>query len=52
VPVAAAGTIRRALKQMRKRGDLTENNGWQALEYWAADYLNGLAEEAAADAEG
>jgi hypothetical protein len=40
VPVSAAATIRRALKRMRKNGDLASEAGaWQALEHWAADYL-------------
>lgn len=43
VPAAAAGTIRRALKMMRRHGDLSSDAGtWQALEYLCADYLAGL----------
>jgi hypothetical protein len=49
VPVAAAGTIRRAIKQMTRRGDLSENAPWQALEFWAAEYLAGLQEAVDAD---
>jgi hypothetical protein len=44
IPVAASGIVRRAIKQMTKNGDITEDNLWQAIEYMSAEYLSGLGE--------
>jgi hypothetical protein len=41
VPESAAQVIRDALAKMVGSGDLTSKNLWQALEFWAADYLGG-----------
>jgi hypothetical protein len=41
IPVEAASTIRRAIKKMRDQDDVSEKAPWQALEFWAADYLAG-----------
>jgi hypothetical protein len=42
IPAAAAQTIKRAVELMRDKGDLTQKNLWQALEYLAVDYLAGV----------
>ena len=39
IPAEAAETIRAAIEKMKKNGDITNANKWQALEYMAADYL-------------
>ncbi len=41
IPVEAAKVIRQAVQKMLDRGEITKKNLWQALEYWAADYLAG-----------
>ncbi len=41
VPETAAQVIRDALDKTVSSGELTSKNLWQALEYWAADYLGG-----------
>jgi hypothetical protein len=41
VPEPAAAVIRAAIEKMRDAGEIGEKNLWQALEYWAADYLAG-----------
>jgi hypothetical protein len=41
VPEPAAQLIRNALEKMVGSGELTSKNLWQALEFWAADYLGG-----------
>ncbi len=41
VPKEAADTIAEALKKMTKDEIIGAKNKWQALEYWAADYLAG-----------
>jgi hypothetical protein len=40
IPLAAAKVINQALDKMMADGDTGPKNRWQALEYWAADYLN------------
>jgi len=40
VPKAAASVIRDAIKKMVAAGDVGHTNRWQALEYWAAEYLS------------
>jgi len=40
VPKAAASEIRDAIKKMLAAGDVGHTNRWQALEYWAAEYLS------------
>lgn len=47
VPVQVAGTMRRAIKLMTKRGEVSPDAPWQALEFWAADYLAGVQAEVA-----
>jgi ParB-like chromosome segregation protein Spo0J len=39
VPKEAASVIRDAVAKMVKTGDIGQTNRWQALEYWAAEYL-------------
>lgn len=39
VPWEAANVIRAALAEMRKRDEVSPNALWQAIEFWAADYL-------------
>src|SRR5437870_868386 len=39
VPKEAALVIRDAVQKMAKAGDISQTNRWQALEYWAAEYL-------------
>jgi len=41
MPAGAALTIQKAVKKMMEREEITSKNTWQALEYWAADYLSG-----------
>jgi hypothetical protein len=41
IPVEAAQIIQRAVQKMMDRGEITKKNLWQALEYWAANYLAG-----------
>lgn len=41
IPKEAAGIITEALKKMTEEGSIGTKNKWQALEYWAADYLAG-----------
>ena len=41
IPAGAASTVARALARMRDQEEITDRNPWQALEYWAADYLAG-----------
>ncbi|MBZ5653487.1 MAG: ParB N-terminal domain-containing protein [Acidobacteriia bacterium] len=39
VPKESAKVIRDAVQKMLEAGELTKASRWQALEYWAADYL-------------
>lgn len=39
VPPASAAVIRRAIKKMQDRGEITGREGWRALEKWASQYL-------------
>ena len=39
LPREAALVIRDAVQKMVKAGDIGQTNRWQALEYWAAEYL-------------
>lgn len=41
IPKEAADLITEALKKMEENGEVGTKNKWQALEYWAADYLSG-----------
>lgn len=41
IPQEAAEVIAEALKKMAEEGVVGQKNKWQALEYWAADYLAG-----------
>lgn len=41
IPVEAAQIIQKAVQKMMDRGEITKKNLWQAIEYWAADYLGG-----------
>ena len=41
IPKEAADIINEALDKMVKEGQVGAKNKWQALEYWAADYLAG-----------
>jgi len=41
MPKEAAEVVRRAVKQMQEDGHVGKKNLWQAIEYWAADYLGG-----------
>lgn len=40
IPTEAAGTVERALAKMLQREEVGPKNKWQAIEYWAADYLS------------
>jgi hypothetical protein len=39
IPVESAKVIKKALDRMTGRGDITEKNLWQGIEYLCADYL-------------
>jgi len=39
VPKEASKVIREALSRMKKEGHVGQRNAWQAIEFWAADYL-------------
>ena len=39
VPKEAATVIKDAVQKMAKAGDIGQTNRWQALEYWAAEYM-------------
>ncbi len=39
VPKEAASVIRDAVQKMVKAGDIGQTNRWQALEFWATEYL-------------
>lgn len=41
IPVEAARVIQKAVQKMMDKGEITKKNLWQAIEYWAADYLAG-----------
>lgn len=41
MPAKSAAIVKRALDKMLSDGDIAKNNKWQALEYWAAEYLSG-----------
>lgn len=41
IPAPAAQVIKRAIGKMMDTGQVTKKNLWQALEYWAAEYLAG-----------
>lgn len=41
IPAESAAVIQEALKKMEADGTIGKKNKWQALEYWAADYLAG-----------
>ncbi|MDK2899611.1 MAG: hypothetical protein PWQ45_113 [Thermosipho sp. (in: thermotogales)] len=39
IPKESAKVINLALDKMQKKGNVTKKNLWQAVEYWASDYL-------------
>ena len=39
IPVSAAAVIKQAVDKMVTKDDVSGKSRWQALEYWAADYL-------------
>lgn len=41
VPPTSAAIIAKAVKRMQDKQEVTNENVWQAIEYWAADYLAG-----------
>jgi len=41
VPASAGAIIKKALDRMLSSGEVGKKNAWQALEYWAAEYLAG-----------
>jgi ParB-like chromosome segregation protein Spo0J len=41
LPKGAAAVIQQAIEKMQAQGDIGRINRWQALEYWAAQYLSG-----------
>lgn len=41
IPAAAAAVVNRAIEAMIGREEIAHDKPWQALEYWAADYLAG-----------
>jgi hypothetical protein len=40
IPAEAAQVVRKAVLKMRDRGEVSSNALWQALEFWAADYIS------------
>jgi hypothetical protein len=45
VPAEAAAVIRQALQKMLEAGDVCQTNRWQAIEFWAFEYLSGTPGE-------
>ncbi|HZX21027.1 MAG TPA: ParB N-terminal domain-containing protein [Clostridia bacterium] len=41
IPMGPAEVIEQALEKMTEKKEITSKNIWQAIEYWAADYLAG-----------
>lgn len=41
IPADSAAVINRAVEKMLSKGEIKNKNKWQAIEYWAADYLSG-----------
>lgn len=41
IPAQAAAIIKRAIEKMISKEEISNKNKWQALEYWASDYLSG-----------
>jgi hypothetical protein len=41
IPIKVAQILMKAIDKMLSRQEITKKNIWQALEYWAADYLAG-----------
>jgi hypothetical protein len=41
IPSESLAVIKKAVDKMMSKGDITKKNKWQALEYWAAEYLAG-----------
>lgn len=41
VPTESIAVIKRAVDRMLSKGEVSKKNKWQALEYWAAEYLSG-----------
>ena len=39
IPPEAAAVVALALERMRNDNDIGSKNAWQAIEYWAANYL-------------
>lgn len=39
IPKEAAAVIKSAVAKMQTEGNIGQLNRWQALEYWAAEYL-------------
>ena len=46
VPPAVGRVLLQALNHMTDAGDVSDAAPWQALEFWAADYLAGAKESA------
>ena len=45
LPESAARVVKAAVDRMLRDGDVRDRNKWQALEYLAADWLAGQADE-------
>jgi len=41
IPIEAARIIKKAIDKMKDRKNITQKNLWQAIEYWATDFING-----------
>lgn len=41
VPAKSAAVIKKAVDRMLSSGDITKQHKWEALEYWATNYLDG-----------
>lgn len=41
IPAESLAVIKRAIDKMLSKGDIEKHNKWEALEYWAANYLSG-----------
>jgi guanyl-specific ribonuclease Sa len=41
IPADSLAVVKRAVDKMLSRGDITKEKKWEAIEYWAANYLSG-----------
>ncbi len=45
IPAEAAQVVRKAVLRMRDKGEVASKSLWQAVEFWASDYLSGTSDE-------